>query len=106
MSSGFLGFLATTKQVDQKLADQDARITQELAEKKAELEKVKKELADLQLLKEQTQAAVKQMLATQEAITELQALAGQVEGRLDNLPTETLQRMIEILQKALNQQAI
>jgi septal ring factor EnvC (AmiA/AmiB activator) len=93
-STGFMGFLATTEQVDKKIADQDAKVGKELEAQKAELAKVQKELADVQAVKQQAQATV----------DELRAVAKRVEGRLTAIPSETLQKLVEILQAALSQE--
>ncbi len=89
-STGFMGFLATTEQVDKKIADQDAKASRELEAQKAELAKLQQQMADFQTLKEQAE--------------ELRTLAKKVEGRLATLPKETLQKLVDILQSALGQE--
>jgi len=103
-STGFLGFLATTKQVDQKLAEQSARVGEELTAEKAELGQLKRELEEIRTLKEQARTAVEQMARTQAAVDELRASGGRVEERLAALPAETLKWMIDILQNALDRE--
>jgi septal ring factor EnvC (AmiA/AmiB activator) len=93
-STGFMGFLATTEQVDKKVAAQDEKLAKELVAQKAELAKVQQELADVQTMKEQAQAAV----------DELKATAKKVEERMSTLPKETLMKLVDILQTALSQE--
>lgn len=70
-STGFLGFLATTKYVEKKLEEQKAEIDEEITA----VEQLGKDLEDL---------------------------VGRVQDRLDVLPRETIQKMIDILQDYLD----
>jgi hypothetical protein len=70
-TTGFLGFLATTKYVENKLEEQ----REELQE-------------DIQ--------------AVEELGAELEEMVGRVQDRLDVLPRETIQKMIDILQDYLD----
>jgi len=69
--TGFLGFLATTKYVENKMEEQ-----------KAELEE------DIEAVEELGQ--------------ELEDMMGKVKNRLEMLPRETIQKMIDILQEYLD----
>ena len=70
-TTGFLGFLATTKYVENKLDEQREEL-------EAEIE------------------------AVEELGAELEEMVGRVKDRLDVLPRETIQKMIDILQDHLD----
>jgi uncharacterized membrane protein len=89
-STGFMGFLATTEQVDKKIADQEAKVAKDLEGQKAELAKIQQDIADIQALKQQAE--------------EMRTLAKDVEERLTTLPKETLQKLVDIVQNALNKE--
>ncbi len=89
-STGFMGFLAMTDQVDKKISDEDAKVTRQLDEQKAELAKLQQQLTEIEKLKEQAE--------------ELRTLAKDVEDKLSTLPKDTLQKLVDIIQSALNKE--
>jgi hypothetical protein len=80
VSTGFLGFLTTTKQMDLELEARD----QEIAALKAEL-------AGYRALKADAEEAIRQVAETRTM----------VEERMESLPVDTIRRIIEILRAAL-----
>jgi membrane protein involved in colicin uptake len=93
-STGFMGFLATTEMVDKKVAEQQAAVGKDLDAQRAEMEQMKKDLAEVTSLKDQAKATVE----------EIRALSKKVEGKLVTIPKETLQKLVDILQAALSQE--
>lgn len=90
LSTGFLGFLATTKQMNKALEERDTQIAA-----------LKSELAEYRTLKTDTEQAVKQMVDAYEKVETLEASAKQTEERFATLPADTIRRIVEILQAAL-----
>jgi outer membrane murein-binding lipoprotein Lpp len=116
MSTGFLGFLATTDSVnklmadqqakmDQKIADEDSKVSGELNQQRADVAQISSDLKEFQDIKTQAMTAIDSISTTQKNVEELQALVKQLESRMGTLPDETLQRIIDVLQASLNRKA-
>jgi chromosome segregation ATPase len=104
MSTGFMGFLATTDMVDKKISDQDKKISDRDEKVSQELDSIKSELKTYQSLKDDARKALDQVTATQKDVEELKVLLQQAEGRLNEMPRETIQKLVEALQQFLGQQ--
>jgi septal ring factor EnvC (AmiA/AmiB activator) len=102
-STGFLGFLATTDSVDQQIAERDAAVRKELEAQKAEIDRMSKNLEELETLRDDTKEAVEQASQSRQSIEELRALIDDLESKLLDLPEQTLRRIIEILQASLKE---
>jgi len=103
-TQGFLGFIATTQYVENRTETERAETTRQLSEVKTELETVQADLAEYRKSAQELSALVDQVNQTRAATEELQKLAGEVEGRLDSLPKETIAQLVEILQDYLEKQ--
>jgi outer membrane murein-binding lipoprotein Lpp len=93
-STGFLGFLATTDQVDKKLAAQNDETQTSIDQLDSDIKTLQDDVAKF---KDQTDQINTLLQQTQE----LQQLASTVEGRLASLPRETLLELSDMIQKAL-----
>lgn len=102
-STGFLGFLATTDSVDQQIAERDAAVRKELEAQKAEIDRMSKNLEELETLRDDTKEAVEQASQSRQSIEELRALIDDLESKILDLPEQTLRRIIEILQASLKE---
>jgi predicted nucleic acid-binding Zn-ribbon protein len=89
-TTGFLGFLVTTRGMQNALAERD----QEIAALQAELQSYR-------TLKADTEQAIAKMTETFETVEELEGVAQQAEARIAAIPNETIRRIIELLQAAL-----
>jgi len=94
-TTGFLGFLATTKYVDGRLEQSAAaagarldQTRQELAGVTADMERFKQQAARIETLGEEVERA--------------QALVRELESRLGELPAETLRRLAGLIQEYLD----
>ncbi len=112
LSTGFLGFLATTESVDKKIAEQEARIDQkleqasgELAQQKTEVAQISADIQEFQGIKQQTEDALGKLTETEATVEELKTLIQQLETQMNTLPDETLKKLVEILQASLEQEA-
>ena len=104
-STGFLGFLATTEYVNTKDAEVSAETQRLMQEEQAALAEIRSDVEELKTLREETQKSIALVAETQATVDELQALAAAVEQRIATMPAETLQKLVEILQTFLSQQA-
>jgi septal ring factor EnvC (AmiA/AmiB activator) len=102
-STGFLGFLATTDSVDQQMAERDAAMREEFKAQKAEIDRMSRNLEELETLRDDTKEAVEQASQSRQSIEELRALIDDLESKLLDLPEQTLRRIIEILQASLKE---
>ncbi len=102
-STGFLGFLATTDSVDQRIAERDAAVKEELEAQKAEIGRMSRDLKELENVKADAAEAVEQASQSRQSVEELRALIDDLESRLLDLPEQTLRRIIEILQASLEE---
>ncbi len=100
-STGFMGFLATTEGVDAKIAEEDAALREELERQRAQLERVTQDLKNLQDVGEDAAAAAKEAEEARRTVEELKVLIAALQARVEELPDQTLQRIIEILQASL-----
>ena len=94
-STGFLGFLATTKQVDAKLSTQQDQTQKNIDQIDSDIKTLQ---ADVSKFNDQTA----QINALLQQTQQLQKLASTVEGRLASLPRDTLLQLSDLIQKALN----
>jgi hypothetical protein len=104
-SGSFLG-LATTQYVDQR----EKVYAEQQAATAAEIEQLKSQLSEVQIIKDTAQAAVDQAKAavdqvsqTQTVIQDLQALAQRAEARIGSIPKEVIKQIVDILQAALQE---
>ncbi len=91
-TTGFLGFLVTTKQMNKALDTRDQEITA-----------LKTELEGYRTMKADAEKAVADMQATIQAVDELQDVADQAVERIAAIPAETIQRIVQLLQAALKE---
>ena len=100
-SSGFLGFIATTDMMNTELEQLRAEQSQMEQEAQNALGDVESELQRVRDLEAEVRSALDTIAATQEATEELQALAASVGARLEELPTQTLRQLVDILSSYL-----
>jgi septal ring factor EnvC (AmiA/AmiB activator) len=101
-TTGFLGFLATTKYVEGKVQSAATETRSQLAETQADLEQTRKEVQRMQELAgriEGMQSEVSQMRKTSE---ELKDLVHELERRLAVLPDQTLRLLADLIQAHLS----
>jgi septal ring factor EnvC (AmiA/AmiB activator) len=103
MSTGFLGFLATTDSVEARIAEQDAAMKADMDRQQARLDGMAKDLRDLQTMKEDASKAIDQAAQSKKTVEELKATIARLEARLEALPEQSLRMLIDILQASLEQ---
>jgi outer membrane murein-binding lipoprotein Lpp len=95
-SGKFLGFIATTDYVDAKAKELQDQQASEIAQLRAQL-------AEYQAIRDQAQAAIQKVDATQKTIEDLQTLAQRAEARIGSIPKEVIGMIVDILQAALQE---
>jgi hypothetical protein len=100
-STGFLGFLATTESVDARIAERDAAMREELQRQKAEIDRVTRDLKELDGLKADAVEAMENAAESRRSVEELRVLIADLESRIIDLPEQTVRMLIEILQASL-----
>lgn len=93
-STGFLGFLATNDQVNQKLAEQSKETQKNIDQLDTQVKSLEGEMKTYKDQSDQINALLDQTRA-------LQKLAAGVEDRLASLPRETLLQLADLIQTAL-----
>lgn len=101
-TTGFLGFLATTSYVKGKVAQSTEQTFSQLDKTRADLEKMRADVERFQQLTGQVEGLLSEIARTQKATEELQQLAKEVEMRLAELPAETLQELVNLIQAYLD----
>jgi len=100
-STGFLGFLATTKYVDTHVAAEKSDTQAQFAETNNNVRKVQSDVQNVHELEATLRSLIDDIKANQESTRELKALVGQLRSRLDAIPEETLRELLNILQEYL-----
>ncbi len=100
-NTGFLGFIATTGYVDKHISTTRDETDARIAETSNDLNKVKSDVETLSSLKSTLQSLIDDIQQTKDSTQELKALTAQLETRLDTIPQETLQTLVQILQDYL-----
>lgn len=100
-STGFLGFLATTKYVDTHVAAEKSDTQAQFAETNNNVRKVQSDVQNVHELEVTLRSLIDDIKANQESTRELKALVGQLRSRLDAIPEETLRELVNILQEYL-----
>jgi len=100
-STGFLGFLATTKYVDTHVAAEKTDTQAQFAETNNSVRKMQTEVQNMQELEASLSSLIDQMKANQESTRELKSLVGELQSRLDAIPETTLRELVKILQEYL-----
>ncbi|HUX50024.1 MAG TPA: hypothetical protein VMW73_04465 [Spirochaetia bacterium] len=100
-STGFLGFLATTKYVDTHVAAEKSDTQAQFAETNNNVRKVQSYVQNVHELEVTLRSLIDDIKANQESTRELKALVGQLRSRLDAIPEETLRELVNILQEYL-----
>ena len=101
-SKGFLGVLTTNSILEKRLAEDEQRQNEQLQELEKMISDYKAEVDEIQKLTGQLNDMVDTINETASATRELQQASAEIEQRLDGLPTETLQEMVNILARAIN----
>jgi hypothetical protein len=100
-TTGFLGFLATTDSVDARMAEQDARMKEELEIQRAQMDMMAKDVKEMQDLRDSATKAVEQTADARKSVEELKTLIAELEARIGALPEQTIRRLIAIFQASL-----
>jgi chromosome segregation ATPase len=107
-TGGFLG-LATMSYVDGRFSEMKSESAASYEEIQAKLVRILEELNALseeveqyQRLAQELESILAEFARVQEATDDLQQLAKEVSGRMDALPKETLQELVEIIQAHLD----
>jgi septal ring factor EnvC (AmiA/AmiB activator) len=101
-TTGFLGFLATTKYVDGKVEASAKQARDELQETRADLEQTRKEVERIQQLAGQMEGMQSEVTRMQKATEELKRLVQELESRLAQLPDQTLRQLADLIQAYLS----
>jgi uncharacterized protein YlxW (UPF0749 family) len=96
-TTGFLGFLATTKYVNGKVEAATAETRGELQETRADLEQTRKEVERMQQLAGQIEGMQSEVSRVQKTSEELKELVHELELRLVELPDQTLRLLAELI---------
>lgn len=97
-STGFLGFLATTPYVKQRVESatrEEARQRELLQE---EIDTLQMNVAEIQRLTGELEVLMRRLDRTERNTEELKALTALMQTRLDTLPRDTLEELVVILQ--------
>jgi hypothetical protein len=94
-TTGFLGFLATTKYVDNKVGAAAAEASSALQETRADLEQTRKEVEGVQQLAGQMEGMLTE-------VSQVGKLVHELELRLSQLPDQTLRLLAELIQTHLS----
>ncbi|HUX11738.1 MAG TPA: hypothetical protein VMW87_01845 [Spirochaetia bacterium] len=100
-NTGFLGFIATTGYVDKHISTTREETDARLAETSNDVNKVKSDVETLNSLKSTLQSLIGDIERNKESTQELKTLTAQLSSRLDSIPQETLQTLVQILQDYL-----
>ena len=93
--NGLFGYFATTDYVKKQLED-----TKKTTE--SEINATKKDVAEIKALTGEIKDLLNQVSRTKQSTEELQKLAKALQTRLNDLPRETLRKMVKILEDYLN----
>jgi DNA repair exonuclease SbcCD ATPase subunit len=96
-TTGFLGFLATTKYVDSKTVAVAAESSSALQEIRADLEQTRKEVEGIQQLAGQMEGMISE-------VSQVGKLVHELELRLGQLPDQTLRLLADLIQAHLSSQ--
>jgi len=96
-TTGFLGFLATTKYVDNKVGATAAEASSALEQTRADLEQTRKQVEDMQ----QLAGKMEGMLAE---VSQVEKLVHELELKLSQLPDQTLRLLADLIQNHLSSQ--
>lgn len=94
-TTGFLGFLATTKYVDNKVGAAAAEASSALQETRADLEQTRKEVEGVQQLAGQMEGMLTE-------VSQVGKLVHELELRLSQLPDQTLRLLADLIQTHLS----
>jgi methyl-accepting chemotaxis protein len=100
-TTGFLGFLATTDSVDVRMAEQDARMKEEMELQRAQMDKMARDVKEMQDLRDSAAKAVEQTADARRSVEELKSLIAELEAKIGDLPEQTIRRIIALLQSSL-----
>ena len=104
-STGFLGFLATTPYVRQRVdgaAREEARQREQLEQ---EIDTLRRNVADIQRLTGELETLMRRIDRTERNTEELKSLTTLMQTRLEALPRDTLEELVVILQGYLKKTA-
>jgi septal ring factor EnvC (AmiA/AmiB activator) len=101
-TTGFLGFLATTKYVEAKVEAAAAETRGELEETRADLEQTRKEVQRVQELAGQIEGMQSEVSQMQKTSEEIKELVRELELRLAALPDQTLRILADLIQAHLS----
>jgi septal ring factor EnvC (AmiA/AmiB activator) len=101
-TTGFLGFLATTKYVDGKVQAAAAEASSAQQETRADLEQTRKKVEDIEQLAGKMEGMLNEVSQVQKTTEELGRLVHDLELRLGQLPDQTLRLLADLIQARLN----
>ena len=101
----FLGFLATTGYVDQKMQTQSEANKQSLDKIDSDLKSLQADVSKFQDQSSQIKQLLDEIDATKGQVDQLQKLASTVGDQIAGLPRETLLQLADLIQKSLAQQS-
>ena len=101
-TTGFLGFLATTKYVNGKVEASSSEARSGLEETRTDLEQMRAEVTRFKELTGQVEGLLAEIARTRETTEELRRLTGELESRIKGLPEETLRELAGLIQAYLD----
>ncbi len=101
-TTGFLGFLATTKYVDRKVQAEAAEASSALEQTRADLEQTRGKVEDMEQLAGKMEGMLNEVSQVQKSTEELGKLVHELELKMSQLPDQTLRLLSELIQTHLS----